>query len=146
VSEIETLQAASLLANAEAEKQQDLLRKLERELEETGTQLSFSDYGTLTAQIAQQERRADAAGHKAAEKQAAIDELRERESAKLARDVASRALADVEARLRATQAEITSKREALSQLQNELPLIAQRSSMLMSELSAKRDDLQRLGA
>jgi hypothetical protein len=144
--DFEKLQTASLEAHEAADRENAVLRQLEHTLESEATMLSCGDYMALTARTAQQRERSRLATEKARDLQHQVETLREAESAKLARELAEKALADTEAKLAATQAEIERKRAALSQLQNELPAVQNRASLLMFELNAKREDLRRLSA
>jgi hypothetical protein len=142
MSKVEELTAASMLADEEAERQSAIFRQLESELECDGMSLSSSDYIQLQARCSQQERRVEAAIRKACEKQAALDEARSLESARLAREMAQNNYDARLAELRQTQAEILSKRQALAQLQNELPGLEQRASSLLFSLDQAKTALQ----
>ncbi|MGD0413782.1 MAG: hypothetical protein ABSA80_00375 [Terriglobales bacterium] len=142
--DFEKMQVAALEAADCAEKERSTLRQLEHTHEAEATNLSCGDFMALSAKIAQQKERARIAAEKAAKLATEVETLRSAEAAKLAREMAQRAVTDTESRLAAAQAEIESKRAALSQIQAELPVIQSRASLLMFELSAKRDELQRL--
>ncbi len=144
--DFEKLQVASLEADDEAEKHNSILRQLERELERDTTSLSCPDYMSLQARTAQQRERARLATEKAQKFEREVDALRSREAARMQHELAQRAVDDTLNELNATRAELETKRKSLAQIQNELPGLEHQASILMYELSAKRDALQRLGA
>lgn len=141
---LEELQAAAMAANEEAERQNSILRQLESEIECDATNLSCSDYMLLQARCTQQERRVEAAIRKACEKQAALDEARSAEAAKLQREMAQRAYDDTLTRSNETQAAITSKRATVQQIQIELQQLQSKSWMLLAELDRAKTVLQGL--
>lgn len=146
MSKLEELTAASLEADQEMERQKDLLRRLEAELQENGPALSCRDYGDLRSNIAQQAQRVEVAIRTAREKQDALDEARSAEVAKLQREAAQRTVDATLNRLNDTRAALESKRAELNKIQNELPALASLQSSLLADLDRARTQLQRLGA
>jgi len=139
---IEELQAASTEADQELSKQSSILTGLRVELERTGEGLDTRSYSDLRARIELQELRTETATRKAREKQAELDALRSADAERLRAAMAQRAYDDKLAELNAARAEIASKRAALAQLQNELPLIEQKQNRILFELSRAKTALQ----
>jgi len=140
--DFEKVQVASLEAADEAEKQNSILRQLERELERDTTSLSCADYMSLQARTAQQRERARLATEKAQKLEREVDTLRSREAARMQRETAQRDYDSKMAALNATRAEIESKQRAIRDLQGELPIIQQRQNVLLFELDRAKTALQ----
>lgn len=144
MSMIEELQAASTEADQELSRQTALLRGLRLELERTGETLPSREYSELSARIEQAELRMDKASRKAREKQAALDDARSAEAAKLRRETAQREYDSKLNALNATRAEIASKQQAIRDLQNEIPRLAGYQSVLLAELDRAKTALQHM--
>jgi hypothetical protein len=146
MSKFEELTAASLLADAEMERQNGILQRLRRELEETGTALSCAEYGNLQSSLAQQEQRAEQAARIAAERRAAVDVAREVATVKVQREQAEAAVDTTLNRLRETQAAISAKRTEAQRIAEELPQLTHKASQLLHELAVRKEAALRLGA
>jgi len=142
MSKMEELAAQAAVANQEAEKQNVILRQLENELEQNAETLDSRSYSDLKAKVELAEMRAASAFARAREKQAALDEARTAEAAKLQREAAQRAYDSKLAELNTTRAQIATKRQAIRDLQNELPTLASRQNILLMEIDKVRSALQ----
>jgi chromosome segregation ATPase len=98
----------------------------------------------LSAKIAQQKERARIASEKSSQLQHQVDDLRAKESARMQREAAARAVELTQTRLNETRAALEAKQQAIRDLQNEIPQLAQKTSLLLFELDRVRTELQRL--
>jgi hypothetical protein len=141
---LEELQSASMAADQEADRQSGILRQLESELDCDGTNLSSSEYMQLEARCAQQSRRLEIAIRTASERRTVLDEARSAEAAKLQREMAQRRYDDQLNAFNVASATLATKRQELSQLRMELPVLEQNFSRALFSLDQARTELQRL--
>lgn len=142
MSTLEAMQAASSEADQKAEAENATLRELNRQMEETGERLTVADYSNLSARIEIAEMRAATAACKAQTLQQEVDTLRTAETARLAREAAQRAYDSKLSELNTTRAQITTKQQAIRDLQNEIPALASRQNILLMEIDKVRSALQ----
>jgi hypothetical protein len=147
MSRIEEMQAASSEADHDMERQSAILQGLRDQLERISdsddeSEFTARTYSDVRARVELQESRVANATAKARGCREALDTAREAEAAKLAREQAQRMFDQRLSDLRHCEADLTSKREAVMQIQRELPLIEQRRNLLLGELDRAKTQME----
>jgi chromosome segregation ATPase len=140
--DVERMQAASAAADQELSRQSKALNALRVELERTGEALDSRAYSDLRARIELQEMRVETAIRKARESQAVLGTARNEAEARLRREQARRAVDTTLARLNETRAALESKQQAIRDLQNQVPTLANQHNALLAELDRAKTNLQ----
>lgn len=139
MNEIERL---AQVAEEELSRQATILRDLRLELERNSEILDARSYSDLRARIELHEMRVETATRKAREKQAALDDARSAEVAKLAHEQAQRNYDGKLAELHQVQTEIETKAQAIRDLNQQMPLLQQKKSQILLYLSKAKDAVQ----
>jgi len=140
-SEFEKIASSALLAEDEQAREVQLLRRLERELEQRGTEMKVSQYSSLKTRIDQQRQRAELASRRAAERKQALDDYRSNETSQRQREEAQRRYELQLAAFQQAESDLATHRAELQRLSRELPIVERQFNQCLAELDRARQAL-----